>query len=819
MTTPHRASSRALTQAFAAHILAVLAALATLAVLTVATPARAQSIPEGQVPNAKFRDSFFEDGQWRLEGNVELQAGDAKILAERIVYDVESKTVLATGDVVLLFPGAVLSGSRLFYRVEEGTGEIDDVTGYFDQDNAILRAKRAERVGRERIRVEDAVFTACTQPVPYWSFRIHRGTFDIGEYAYLNGVAFKAVGVPLFYTPYLVWPIKTDRASGLLFPDFNSSDKLGTSFSLPFYWAFADNADVTFFLEAHTRVGIGLGADLKWLPTREGRADGYGYWIDDQVRNKRRYRFDWSQRQEFLGFDVLATIETVSDFDYFTDYETDLIRAASPKTLSRINATREWSWYTFTLDMRRQLNYFVGGSTTRALLSGTALNEILPAFGIRGRSRRLGKSPVFLSFEASASRFRRKVQDTPPGIFGVEDEDDLVTVSDDEWSRYDLAPRFRVPLVQKAWGDLVVDAGWRGTWYSARQDILDNTTILEDSLWRSLGDAGFTFSGPRLQRVFLTPKWDFSPKLKHVVEPFVNYRYRPAPSIDGREIIRTDNVDTVPTELSDFTYGVRQRFYALRKATGSTSSSLLTAESTSFDEIEKAEERQRKLDEAEDPEAALDEQLEVEDQPNPVEIGSVEITQTYSLAREGLSSVYDFVRDESGAPVVDPDTGRFESEIVGLRSYSPVRVTARLNPTSEHTLDVSYLYDVANDTLNETRVSALMRLGEVSYLQGSWYRRRPSDPAAVNLDSYVRTRWGLSSANRRVSLELEFDYDLEADRLEHQAYLLRYASQCCTLKLGFDRRDFTGNAREEVFLVITLSGVGDILDLSQSLSQ
>ncbi|NJN64234.1 MAG: LPS-assembly protein LptD [Acidobacteria bacterium] len=790
----------------------VIAVLASLA-------AFAQSIPEGEIPNSKFRRSFWEDGRWQLEGNVEVSAGDAKILAESVVYDPVAKTVLATGDVVLLFPGATLSGSRLFYRIDEGTGEMDDVTGYFDRDNAILRARRAERLGPSRIRVEDAVFTACTQPLPYWSFRIHRGTFDLGEYAYLNNVAFKAIGVPVFYTPYLVWPIKTDRASGLLFPDFNNSDKLGTSFSLPFYWAFADNADVTFLFEAHTKVGIGLGAELDWLPTPEGRATGYGYWIDDQVRNKRRYRFDWSHRQELFGFDLLATIESVSDFDYFTDYETDLVRAASPKTLSRITATREWSWYTFTINTRRQLNYFVGGSTTRALLSGTAQNEILPEFEVRGRSRRIGKAPIYVSFEASASRFRRKVTDTPEGVFGVDDEDELVTISDDDWSRVDFAPRVSVPLVRQAWGDFVLQAGWRGTWYSARQDALGSGTIKDDALSRSLADAGFDFSGPRFQRVFLTPKWNFSPKLKHVIEPYVNYRFRPEASIDAREVIRTDEVDAVPSELSDFTYGIRQRFYVLRSPERQGSSALVTAEATSFEAMEEEEERQRKKEENENPEQDLDENLEVEPQPTPVEIGSLEITQGYSFVRDDVSLVYDYIRDEAGNIVFDALTGRPETEVVGNRSYTPVRVTARLNPSNEHTFDVSYAYDVANATLTETRVSTLVRIGDRSYAQGSWYRRRPSDPGATGLESYLRTRVGVSSTDRRLSLESELDYDLEQGELEHQAYLLRYASQCCTLKLGYDRRDFTGNSREELFLVVTLAGVGDILDLKRALTR
>ncbi len=794
----------------------------------IASPARAAG--NGTLPGAGGRlagidllladESLYEDGTWVFRGNVEIHAGPVRILADEVRGREEEGgkgLVEATGNVVLTIPGAVLSGSRLAWRLDSATGRIEDVVGYLEKAGAILRAKVVEKIDAERLRVEDAVFTTCTQPVPYWSFRIHRGTFHLGEYAYLHSVAFKAGRVPVFWSPYLVWPIKTDRASGLLFPEFHSSDKLGESLSIPFYWAFADNADVTFTLDTHSRVGLALGAELRWLPTWKGRARGRGYWIDDRVRHRTRYSFEWKQRQRLpWDVDLRADIQVISDFDYVTDYETDLVRAALPQTLSTVDLTRHWSWYSLSLRMRRHKQYFVGGIGLVKFLTGQVVNDILPELEWRARNHRLGHSPFFLSFEGSVVRFRKKILVPPEGRFGVGSEDDLVTDRDDAWTRLDFAPRLTVPLLKSPWADLSLRAGWRGTWYSARRDPADPEAITSRGLTRVLWDAGFTFSGPRFQRIFETPGWGYTPRLKHVIEPFLAYSWRPEAGIERGEIPVVDEVDTVPGRLSDLTWGIRQRLYALRPPRSGRVVGIASVRETSFDEIEKEEERDRKRREGRAREPGFEEEIAVENRLGPVEIASLEIYQSYSFVRD-LNRVWAVLVDPlTGQVEKDPRTGRPRTVLAGTRAVSPVTVRLRFNPDEEHVVTASYVFDPANSVLTETSVSALFRLARGGYFNGSWYRRQPANPAFSDPTSFLRARFGMIAPSRRFGLEVDWDYDLEAGSLDHQGYRVRYATQCCTFRLGYDRRDFVDNSRREFMLTVDLAGIGRLLDLRQS---
>ncbi|EJS87139.1 LPS assembly outer membrane complex protein LptD, partial [Pasteurella multocida subsp. multocida str. Anand1_cattle] len=65
------------------------------------------------------------------------------------------------------------------------------------------------------------------------------------EYAEMWHARFKVHGVPIFYTPYLQLPIGDRRRSGLLLPNFGTSNRDGYFYEQPFYWNIAPNLDAT----------------------------------------------------------------------------------------------------------------------------------------------------------------------------------------------------------------------------------------------------------------------------------------------------------------------------------------------------------------------------------------------------------------------------------------------------------------------------------------------------------------------------------------------------------------------------------------------
>ncbi len=816
-------------------------ALLSLAPLWIVTLAVAQPVP-GAKPAAPKREmtlsgsfrlealditcepepGIADGGRCRAVGDVELQTGDARILADELIYTQSTQILTATGSVVLSFPGASLAGSKLVYHADTRTGTVDDVTGYLSLDNATIRAEQVQRLDDARIGVTKGTFTTCTQPVPYWSFYVGKGVFELGEYAHMRNVAFRVRRVPVFFSPYLIYPIKGGRASGVLFPEFGTSDKLGKTLTVPLYWAARDNIDLLFGFSGYSKVGYGVRTDLSMLPTWNGRTDASFDYINDQIRGQSRWNLVWRGRQPFgERTRMIARVEAVSDFDYFTDYESDLLRSSQPQTDSTIDITKQWSWYTLSVRARRQEQFFVGASGPTALgrLTSKAQNEKLPEIELRGRSQRLGRTPLYFSFQSSLDRFGKRILEAPDGQLATEDE--LVTVADERWFRADVAPTLRAPVLRQSWADFELNFGWRGTYYSATVDPDDKRRAVGVGLSRSLFSAGFGFSGPRFQRVYKTPNWSFSPKLKHVIEPFVDYRYRPRTESHSAEIIRVDSIDDDPSALSDFSYGVRQRLFVLRPPQAGSGAGLASAKDTSFDALERQSKEQaaREQKEAELAKLGLLESASTANEgatPSlaPVEIASFEISQSYSLVRP-LTQIFSRVFC-TGGDAVNPSTGRPCTAVTGDRNYSAIRMRLRYNPSSEQSVDVSYTLDPANEVLSEASISTLIRLSTVSYLDGRLYRRRPINPAISDKSTYGRLRWGWLTKSQSLGVETDWDYNLESRQLEHQSYRLRYATQCCAFRFGWDRRDFEDNNRQEYYLVVDLSGLGKLIDLKQA---
>ena len=167
-------------------------------------------------PTAQYRQGGIvekEKGVYLAEGYVDLRHGNIRLQADWALFDRANNHVEARGNVVLDQEGGTLSASRMEMSLETGKGTLWEVTGFQPPDYH-FRARRMERIDDTHYKIYGAEFTTCTQPTPYWSFRFKKGHIHVNKYAHLINVSFRASKVPVFYSPYVVWPIKGDRATG-----------------------------------------------------------------------------------------------------------------------------------------------------------------------------------------------------------------------------------------------------------------------------------------------------------------------------------------------------------------------------------------------------------------------------------------------------------------------------------------------------------------------------------------------------------------------------------------------------------------------------
>ena len=121
----------------------------------------------------------------------------------------------------------------------------------FNNDNNDPRIVGASASSQNGItRINKGVFTSCEQNdnCPPWSIQAKEIIHDKDKKELIyNDALLKIYDVPILYFPKFFHPDPTvDRRSGFLKPQFNNSDTLGNSFSIPYFSVLAENKDYTF---------------------------------------------------------------------------------------------------------------------------------------------------------------------------------------------------------------------------------------------------------------------------------------------------------------------------------------------------------------------------------------------------------------------------------------------------------------------------------------------------------------------------------------------------------------------------------------------
>jgi len=192
-------------------------------------------------------------------GNVQIRRADTTFEAESVRIDRASQELEAVGSVSLDDPQYKLKASSMEMNLAEETGTIRDANVFIERGHLSLSGSRLEKHEGQVYSVEDGLFTTCLcesgrTPWSIGAKEIHlekdgQGTVEDGT--------FYLYDVPVLYLPYAIFPLQTERASGLLIPRFGSSTEDGFLYQQPFFWAIDKSNDATlnFTVESSSRIG------------------------------------------------------------------------------------------------------------------------------------------------------------------------------------------------------------------------------------------------------------------------------------------------------------------------------------------------------------------------------------------------------------------------------------------------------------------------------------------------------------------------------------------------------------------------------------
>ena len=276
---------------------------------------------------------------------VTIEYQDVKLRARSVHGSLKKRTVVAEGDVTFEQGASRMQGALLELDLVEKTGVLTD--GRIDLEGGLhLKGATLAKVGPRTFTLLDGIVTSCDVcegQDPSWKFKVRSARVTLEEFARLKGVTFSMGGVPLLWTPYLVWPALRERASGFLIPGLGYNSTRGGYFGASYYWAISRSLDATFSGDFYTKKYYGLGAELRARPSEGTRFEGTYYRIWDPTVDTWRWQTLGTLVSDDLAPKVrgVATWINFSDPTFFQDFNRNFSLASTRSLKSEAFLT--WS--------------------------------------------------------------------------------------------------------------------------------------------------------------------------------------------------------------------------------------------------------------------------------------------------------------------------------------------------------------------------------------------------------------------------------------------------------------------------------------------
>ncbi|MFP5344738.1 MAG: LPS-assembly protein LptD, partial [Gammaproteobacteria bacterium] len=267
---------------------------------------------------------------FNFSGDVEVRRADQELYSDRARYNRSDATVEAEGNVRYLQSGLGVDADSAFFNLDTREGKADNARYRIAEKHARGEAGTVLLEGRDRTRLKDATYTTCNPGKEDWLLHSSDIKLDHKEgvgVARNVWVGFK--GVPIFYSPYMSFPLDDRRKSGFLTPSFGTSNEVGTDIRIPYYFNLAPNRDATLALRNTTRRGQQVLGEFRYLyPTNQGEMN-LGYLPDDDIAGRDRKLFTLRDQGQYgARWSSRINFNYVSDPNYFEQLGDDLKTAS-----------------------------------------------------------------------------------------------------------------------------------------------------------------------------------------------------------------------------------------------------------------------------------------------------------------------------------------------------------------------------------------------------------------------------------------------------------------------------------------------------------
>lgn len=473
-----------------------------------------------------------ENDVYHAQGSVNILFSGGTLKAQSVSLSKGANVASAHGQVIIRTDSDVLEGDDVVFNLTTNTGVVNAGKMFTAQNHFYLRGDKIEKRGEATYHIQCVSLTTCDGEKPDWRITGKALDLTVDGYGTITGGKFLAGDIPLLYLPYFLFPAKTTRQTGFLFPRLAySSEKLGWDVELPFYVAVSKSIDMTFFQRYMGKRGFQEGVEFRYFFNKDSYGTIYGDYLHDtlQITEQKDNLFrDWQSAQDRWSFyfqsytalkpdlNLRSDIALVSDPWYFKDltshnyylahYALDgddrfrKVAFTADESLdaleSKIRLVKDWPLYNLTalIDYRDDLTQ----------VSNNATLQKYPEITLSGVTQTFFDTPLNFALNASVSNnYRTEGQKGELIEFKP-----TLSLPLDVGGAFSLIPQLEVR--ETLWdrkGDL--DASNRQGSRTAYRFGVDATT----SVFRD-----FTFSGGDVEKI----RHEIKPELLYFYTPYFN---------------------------------------------------------------------------------------------------------------------------------------------------------------------------------------------------------------------------------------------------------------------------------------------------------
>ena len=483
-----------------------------------------------QEPELKLKAHSWEKTEERIYavGNVEITYKNLKLFADKVELNTETKDVVAEGNVVIQMPQEVISAEEIRFNLDSKEGILKNAHG-MAQPSINYEAESIERKEEGVYQFKKASITSCAQAVPRWWFTGSKANFKKNDYIEMWNAVLRIKKIPVFYFPYIRFPVGEDKATGLLTPQLGYSGRKGITYSQGFYWDIRRNMDATLNLDYYSFKGFGAGLEYRYLfPKGTGGKLNLYYFNfkpsseEEGAEEAEEYipyayilRLKHNQSLPF-DFNLVADVDYQSSFDFLREFDNNFQRALISNRSSQAYITRAWSYFNLSIRAGRFETYY-------KQIDKSIIRRNFPSLSFSSSKIKV-INPLYLSFSSSFERWERGWKS------------DYENSEQKKGQNLSITPTLTIPLTFIPWMTLNSSFSYNFLYYFNSYSP-GTYQVVDEPLLSQRYSMNFEYIGPVFYKIFFNS--DDEPVIKHIIEPSVTYHYDSPVAVSDRVITQT----------------------------------------------------------------------------------------------------------------------------------------------------------------------------------------------------------------------------------------------------------------------------------------